>query len=31
MRVRFTYEDVSRGSPPSTGFVLHDGDLVVVE
>jgi polysaccharide export outer membrane protein len=31
VRVRFTYEDVSRGSPTSTGFVLHDGDLVVVE
>jgi len=31
MRVRFTYEDVSRGSPSSVGFVLHDGDLVVVE
>lgn len=31
MRVRFTYEDVSRGSPASVGFVLHDGDLVVVE
>jgi polysaccharide export outer membrane protein len=31
IRVRFTYEDVSRGSPASVGFVLHDGDLVVVE
>lgn len=31
IRVRFTYEDVSRGSPASAGFVLHDGDLVVVE
>jgi polysaccharide export outer membrane protein len=31
MRVRFTYEDVSRGSPASVGFILHDGDLVVVE
>jgi polysaccharide export outer membrane protein len=31
MRVRFTYQEVSRGSPASVGFVLHDGDLVVVE
>jgi polysaccharide export outer membrane protein len=31
VRVRFTYEDVSRGAQPSAGFVLHDGDLVVVE
>jgi polysaccharide export outer membrane protein len=31
VRVRFTYEDVSRGAPSSVGFVLHDGDLVVVE
>ena len=31
VRVRFTYEDISRGAAPSAGFVLHDGDLVVVE
>jgi polysaccharide export outer membrane protein len=31
LRVRFTYDDVSRGTMPSAGFVLHDGDLVVVE
>jgi len=31
VRVRFTYEEVSRGAPASAGFVLHDGDLVVVE
>src|SRR5262249_49260020 len=31
MRVRFTYEDISRGRPASSGFVLRDGDLVVVE
>jgi polysaccharide biosynthesis/export protein len=31
IRVRFSYEDVTRGSPASAGFVLHDGDLVVVE
>jgi len=31
VRVRFTYEEISRGAPASTGFVLHDGDLVVVE
>jgi polysaccharide export outer membrane protein len=31
VRVRFTYEDVSRGAPTSVAFVLHDGDLVVVE
>ena len=31
MRVRFTYEDVSRGAPASSGFILRDGDLVVVE
>jgi polysaccharide export outer membrane protein len=31
MRVRFTYDDVSRGAPPSAGFALRDGDLLVVE
>lgn len=31
IRVRFTYKDVTRGAPASVGFVLHDGDLVVVE
>jgi polysaccharide export outer membrane protein len=31
VRVRFTYEEVSRGAPASAGFVLREGDLVVVE
>jgi polysaccharide export outer membrane protein len=31
LRVRFTYEELSRGDAPSLGFVLQDGDLVVVE
>jgi polysaccharide biosynthesis/export protein len=31
LRVRFTYEDISRGTASSLGFVLQDGDLVVVE
>jgi len=31
LRVRFTYEDISRGAPSSSGFALRDGDLVVVE
>jgi polysaccharide biosynthesis/export protein len=31
VRVRFTYEDITRGAPASVGFLLHDGDLVVVE
>jgi polysaccharide export outer membrane protein len=31
LRVRFTYEDITRGAPPTAGFVLHDGDLVMVE
>lgn len=31
MRVRFVYEDITRGDPQSQGFVLQDGDLVVVE
>jgi polysaccharide export outer membrane protein len=31
LRVRFTWEDVSRGASKAAGFVLDDGDLVVVE
>jgi polysaccharide export outer membrane protein len=31
LRVRFTWEDISRGSSKAAGFVLGDGDLVVVE
>ena len=31
LRVRFTYEDITRGEAPAAGFLLHDGDLVVVE
>jgi polysaccharide export outer membrane protein len=31
LRVRFTYEEVSRGDAASAGFALQDGDLVVVE
>jgi polysaccharide export outer membrane protein len=31
VRVRFTYEDILRGSPASAGFVLQNGDLVVVD
>jgi polysaccharide export outer membrane protein len=31
IRVRFTYEDITRGSAPTAGFLLHDGDLVMVE
>jgi polysaccharide export outer membrane protein len=31
IRVRFNYEDVARGSTPSEGFVMQNGDLVVVE
>jgi polysaccharide export outer membrane protein len=31
VRVRFTYEEVSRGAPQSQGFILRDGDLLVVE
>ena len=31
LRVRFTYEDVTRGDPRSAAFPLHHGDLVVVE
>jgi polysaccharide export outer membrane protein len=31
MRVRFTYDDISRGTSPSLDFVLRNGDLVVVE
>jgi len=31
MRVRFTYDDILRGRAASAGFVLRDGDLIVVE
>jgi polysaccharide export outer membrane protein len=31
LRVRFTYENLSRGSPRSAAFALQQGDLVVVE
>lgn len=31
VRVRFTYEEISRGAPKSQGFILQDGDLLVVE
>lgn len=31
LRVRFTYEDISRGDAASARFLLQDGDLVVVE
>jgi polysaccharide biosynthesis/export protein len=31
LRVRFTFEDISRGDAASARFVLQDGDLVVVE
>lgn len=31
VRVRFTYEEISRGAPQSQGFILQDGDLLVVE
>jgi protein involved in polysaccharide export with SLBB domain len=31
MRIRFTYQEVSRGTAASQGFVMKDGDLVVVE
>lgn len=30
-RIRFTYDDVSRGSPVASGFALHQGDLIVAE
>jgi polysaccharide export outer membrane protein len=31
VRVRFTYEAIAQGSPASAGFVLQNGDLVVVD
>jgi polysaccharide export outer membrane protein len=31
LRVRFTYEDITRGDPHSTAFAFRQGDLVVVE
>jgi polysaccharide export outer membrane protein len=31
VRVRFTYEGISQGAAASSGFVLQNGDLVVVE
>jgi polysaccharide export outer membrane protein len=31
LRVRFSFEDVSRGDPRSSSFPLEQGDLVVVE
>lgn len=31
MRIRFTYDSVRRGEPHAAAFVLHQGDLVVVE
>jgi polysaccharide export outer membrane protein len=31
VRVRFTYDEISRGSDSSLAFALQDGDLVVVE
>jgi polysaccharide export outer membrane protein len=31
VRVRFTYEEIIRGAPQTQGFILQDGDLVVVE
>jgi polysaccharide export outer membrane protein len=31
MRVRFTFEDIAHGAPASAGFVLANGDLLVVE
>ena len=31
MRIRFTYESVSRGEPHTAAFALHQGDLVVAE
>jgi polysaccharide export outer membrane protein len=31
LRVRFTYDDVSRGEPRTAAFALRQGDLVVVE
>lgn len=31
LRVRFRWEDIERGASQATGFVLKNGDLVVVE
>jgi polysaccharide export outer membrane protein len=31
VRVRFTYEAIAQGSPTTAGFVLQNGDLVVVD
>jgi polysaccharide export outer membrane protein len=31
LRVRFTYEDISRGDAATLAFALQDGDLLVVE
>jgi polysaccharide biosynthesis/export protein len=31
LRIRFTYDDISRGDAATAGFVLQDGDLVVVD
>jgi polysaccharide export outer membrane protein len=31
LRIRFTYEDVSRGSPYASVFPLHQGDVIVAE
>lgn len=31
LRIRFTYEDVSRGSPYVSAFPLHQGDVIVAE
>jgi polysaccharide export outer membrane protein len=31
LRIRFTYDDVSRGEPRTAAFSLRQGDLVVVE
>ena len=31
LRIRFTYDDISRGDPRSVAFTLRQGDLVVVE
>jgi polysaccharide export outer membrane protein len=30
-RIRFTYEELSRGEPHATSFRLHNGDVIVVE
>jgi len=31
VRIRFTYEDISRGSPYTAAFPLHEGDVIVAE